>query len=91
MKVKNKDGEFEERKLEHLAFTVKQALIESIVTSIKSLSTLKKKGYKIGPLKFKSNYNVVHLKRIHNSYQIYRDQRKVKIARSLEESQGIRI
>ena len=91
MKVKNKDGEFEERKLEHLAFTVKQALIESIITSMKTLSTLKKYGYKIGPLKFKSDYNVVHLKRIYTSYQVYREQNKVKIARSLEKSQGIRI
>lgn len=91
MKVKSKDGQFEERKLEHLSFTVKQAMIEAMISSMKTLSTLKKRGFKIGHLKFKSDYNVVHLKRIHTSYQIYREQRKVKIARSLEESQGIRI
>ena len=80
MKVKSRDGVFEERKLEHLSFTVKQAMIEAMISSMKTLSTLKKRGYKIGPLKFKSDYNVVHLKRIHTSYQVYAEQRKVKIA-----------
>lgn len=51
-----------------------------MISSMKTLSTLKKRGFKIGPLKFKSDYNVVHLKRIHTSYQIYANQSKVKIA-----------
>ena len=35
------------------------------------MSTLKKRGFKIGPLKFKSEYNVVNLKQFKISYRIY--------------------
>ena len=68
VKVKNKDGQFEERKLEHLSVQARQALQVQMISSIKTLSTLKKKGYKIGPLKFKANYNVLHLKQFKTMY-----------------------
>jgi len=45
-----------------------------MISSIKTLSTLKKKGYKIGPFKFKSDYNVVHLKQFKISYRIYKNE-----------------
>ena len=68
MKVKNKDGAFEERKLEHLSVQARQALQAQMISSIKTLSTLKKKGYRIGPLKFKTDYNVLHLKQFKMMY-----------------------
>ena len=38
----------------YIKSSVKQELISQIVNQIKGLSTLKKKGYKVGKLKFKS-------------------------------------
>ena len=79
VRVKTKSGDFEERELKHMSFTAKQALVEAMTSSIKTLSTLKKRGLKIGPLKFKSEHNVIHLKRLHTSYQIYVSDNKVKL------------
>ena len=45
-----------------------------MISSIKTLSTLKKRGFKIGPLKFKSDYSVVHLKQFKISYRIYKNE-----------------
>ena len=77
--VKNKEGIFEERELKHLAVQSQQALITSIISSIKTLSTLKKKGYKVGSLKFKSDYNIVHLKQFNCSHKLFRDKNLIKI------------
>lgn len=77
--VKNKEGIFEERELKHLAVQSQQTLITSIISSIKMLSTLKKKGYKVGPLKFKSEYNVVHLKQFGCSHKLFIDKNLIKI------------
>lgn len=79
VKVKNKEGNFEDRELKHLAVQSQQALITSIISSIKTLSTLKKKGYKVGPLKFKSEYNVVHLKQFGCSHKLFIDKNLIKI------------
>ena len=46
----------------YIKSSVKQELISQIVNQIKGLSTLKKKGYKVGKLKFKSEFNSIKLK-----------------------------
>ena len=53
VKVKVKD-KFEKRELKVLGSQIKQSIISELHDNIKSLSTTKKKGRKIGSIKFKS-------------------------------------
>jgi len=70
--VLNKDHVFEERSLNFLSAQSKQEIIKRIHTSIKSLSTKKKKGKskEVGRLKFKSEVNSVPLKQYGISYKL---------------------
>lgn len=45
------------QELEYIPAAVKQTLHKRICSSLKTLSTLKKRGYEVGKLKFKSEYN----------------------------------
>ena len=46
----------------YVGSSVKQELISQIVNEIKSLAKLKKRGHKVGKLKFKSEFNSIRLK-----------------------------
>lgn len=59
---KDKDGNDVEAKITHLSSQVKQKLVDSIKSSIKTLSTLKKEGKKVGALKFKSDWSSLDFK-----------------------------
>ena len=59
--VKYPDG-FQERKLKHLSAPMKQKLLSNMSSSIKTLNTLKKKGKKVGGLRFISEYTSIGLK-----------------------------
>ena len=61
VQVKNKNGELEERTLNFLQAKPKQDVVKGICQSIQNLSKSKKKGNKIGRLKFKSEYNCIEL------------------------------
>jgi putative transposase len=52
--VRNKDKEFETRRIRNLSSRMRQGVIERAKHSILSLSTLKKNGHRVGALKFKS-------------------------------------
>lgn len=65
--------------IRYLKSSLKRDLISSIQSSIKGLSTKKKKGLKVGKLKFKSEYNSLELKQYGVVYQIDKDHSKVKI------------
>ena len=48
--------------IQYLGSSVKQELIAQVLNQIKWLSVLKKKGYKVGKLRYKSEFNSIKLK-----------------------------
>jgi len=65
-----KDGVYEDRPLTNLAGQMKQAIQNRIFLSLKTLSTLKKKGKKVGWLKFKSHVESLPLKQHNVTYRL---------------------
>lgn len=57
--VKNKNNQDEWRKLECLSAQVKQGLHSRILDSIRGLSILKKKGFKVGRIKYAKNIDSI--------------------------------
>lgn len=78
LQVKNKDGEFEPRKLEYLKSSQLEGVLIKAQWNIKALSALKKAGYQIGRLKFKSEVNSLLLKQYGITHKIV-SPTKVKI------------
>lgn len=81
--VKVKD-EFEERKFTVLKGQMKQSIKTRTFGSIKALSTLKKKGKKVGRLKFKSRVNSIPLVQLgtnkhSGTYYIDKDRSRIRI------------
>ena len=68
--VKQKDGTFVERKLNYLTSSYRDSLVTKIKDSLNSLKKLKKNGYKVGRLKFKSECNQLNLKQFNNTHRI---------------------
>lgn len=73
-----KDKEEVTSKLTYLSSQMKQEVLTSIITSIRSLARSRKKGNKVGRLKFISEYNSINLKQCGVSYKIV-SKNKVKI------------
>jgi putative transposase len=69
VRVKVKD-EFEDRDLQFLSSQMKQGILSRIADSLSALSALKKKGRKVGALKFKPFINSIPLKQFNNTYRI---------------------
>ena len=67
--VLNKDKELETREI-HLSSQIKQELLDRTKRNISALSSSKKKGSKVGSLKFKSQINSIPLKQYNNTYRI---------------------
>jgi putative transposase len=67
--IKVKDH-FEARNIEHLSSQMKQEIIERMKDNIRGLSKLKKKGQKVGRLKFKSEVNSIPLKQYGKTYWV---------------------
>ncbi|MCQ2975058.1 MAG: transposase [Bacteroidales bacterium] len=76
--VKLKDGTFIQKELNTIGSQMKQSVHKQICSSIKTLSTLKKTGHKVGKLKFKSDYNSINLKQFGTTYRFYNNH-KAKI------------
>ena len=70
---------FEQRELTVLGSHIRQSIIAEIKDNIKTLAALKRKGYSVGPLKFKSVCNCVDLKQYHVTYNIYFDKQRIKV------------
>lgn len=68
--VKNKDGKDEWRKLQCLSSQMKLGLHSRIVDSVKGLSILKKKGYKVGRVRYVKNINSIPLPQFGNTWKI---------------------
>lgn len=59
---KDKDRNDISTPIQYLSSAVKQELIAQILNQIKGLSALKKKGHKVGRLRYKSEFNSIKLK-----------------------------
>lgn len=73
VEVKLPDGTFDGRSLDHIGSQMKQSVYADIKSSIKALSKLKKKGFKVGRLKFKSEIGAVSLKQYGTTYKFHND------------------
>lgn len=75
----NKDKEFYEYDFKKLSSAMKQSMKTKTIASIKSLSTNKKNGRKVGRLKPKKSINSIPLKQFNNTYYIDFDRNRIKI------------
>ena len=78
VKVKQKDGSFVEKPLLYLRASHMQAMRDEVRYSLTSLSAKKKRGYKVGKLKFKSSCSSIPLKQFGKTHRI-KSLRKVGI------------
>lgn len=75
---KDKDLNDIKTELQFLGSQAKQSVVDELKSNIKTLSSLKKKGKKVGKLKFRKEVKSINLKQFGNSYKIV-DRRKIKI------------
>ncbi len=68
--VKQKDGNFVEKPLCYFKSSMMQGMKSLVGDSLNSLKEKKKKGYKVGKLKFKSSCNSIPLKQFGNTHRI---------------------
>lgn len=94
IKVKDK---FEKRELNNIGSQIKQGVLDGMKKNIHKLSKSKKKGNKVGALKFISSYDSIDLKQFGNTYRIKGNRIKIQGAgqwyrvRGLEQLQGYEI
>ena len=68
--VKQKDGYFVEKPLLYFKSSMMQGMKSLVGDSLNSLAEKKKKGYKVGKLKFKSSCNFIPLKQFGKTHRI---------------------
>ena len=68
--VKQKDGSFVEKPLLYFKASMMQGMKSKVGDDLSSLSAKKKKGYKVGKLKFKSSCNSIPLKQFGHTHRI---------------------
>lgn len=68
--VKQKDGSFVEKPLCYIKASHIQAMRDEVRDSLNALAEKKKKGYKVGKLKFKSSCNSIPLRQFGNTHRI---------------------
>lgn len=78
VKVINSEDKDEIRKLEYLSSQMKQELHSRILDNIKGLSILKKKGFKVGRIKFVRNINSIPLKQFKITWGIQAGRIKIQ-------------
>jgi transposase len=78
VKIKTPNG-FEKRELKILGSQIKQGIISKIKDNLKALKRLKEKGYKVGKLKFKSDFKSIPLKQYGITYKIDFKRNRIKI------------
>ena len=86
---KDKNGNDIETNIQYIGSSVKQAIIQDIINQIKGLSVLKKKGHKVGKLKFKSEYNSINLKQYNNTHSIRGNKFKIQGIKKLIRVRGL--
>lgn len=70
VRVKQKDGAFVEKPLLYFKSAMMQGMKSLVGDSLNSLAEKRKKGYKVGKLKFKSSCNSIPLKQFGNTHRI---------------------
>ncbi|NPA14360.1 MAG: transposase, partial [Aquificae bacterium] len=78
VKIKTPNG-FEKRELIILGSQIKQGIISKIKDSLKALKKLKEQGYKVGKLKFKSDFKSIPLKQYGITYKVDFERNRIKI------------
>ena len=86
---KDKNRNDIETTIQYVGSSVKQSIIQDIINQIKGLSTLKKKGHKVGKLKFKSEYNSINLKQYNNTHSIRENKFKIQGIKRLIRVRGL--
>ena len=76
VKVQDK---LENRNLNYISSQIKQGIRDRTFQNILNLSKLKKKGFKVGKLKFKSYFNCIPLKQYKNTYTLFRKNNNIKL------------
>ena len=80
VKTHKKDkGVLERRPLRVLGSQVAQSVVQELRDNLKSLSEKKKKGGKVGRLKFVSEVTSVNLKQPGNTYDINRERQRIRV------------
>ena len=72
---------YEKRKINYLSSQMKQDIIKRTGNNIIGLRELKKKGFNVGKLKFKSRVSSIPLKQFNNTYHIINNYNYIKIQR----------
>ena len=75
--------------IQYVRSSVKQELITQIVNQIKGLSKLKKKGHKVGKLRFKSEFNSIKLKQYNITHYLRGNKFKIQGIKNLIRVRGI--
>ena len=86
---KDKNRNDIETNIQYVGSSVKQAIIQDIINQIKGLSTLKKKGHKVGKLRYKSEYNSINLKQYNNTHSIRGNKFKIQGIKKLIRVRGL--
>lgn len=86
---KDKNGKDIETSIQYIGSSIKQAIIQDVINQIKGLSVLKKKGHKVGKLKFKSEYNSINLKQYNNTHYIRGNKFKIQGIKRLIRVRGL--
>ena len=64
--------------IRYISSALKQGIIKQITNQIKGLSVLKKKGYQVGNLRYKSEFNCIELKQYGNTHSIRGNKFKIQ-------------
>ena len=75
--------------IQYVKSGIKQELITQIVNQITVLSKLKKKGYKVGKLRFKSEFNSIKLKQYNVTHSLRGNKFKIRGLKDLIRVRGI--
>ena len=75
--------------IQYVGSSIKQSIIQDVINQIKGLSVLKKKGHKVGKLKFKSEYNSINLKQYNHTYSIRENKFKIQGIKRLIRVRGL--
>ena len=70
---------FEQRDLTVIGSQIRQSVITEVKNSLKALSSSKKKGYKVGALKFKPVCNSIELVQYQKTYDIDKDKSRIRV------------
>ena len=87
---KDKYGNDIQTNISYISSALKQGIIRQIINQIKGLSKLKKNGYQVGKLKYKSEFNCIELKQYNNTHSIRGNKFKIQGIKKLIRVNGLK-